>query len=204
MGALSLVLGYLIGALPFGIILTKLVIGIDIRTIGSGATGATNVTRALGVGYGFLNAVLDVSKGVIPVLIARYFGLSPAWQAASAFCAVLGHNWPIYAGFRGGKGIATSFGALLVIEPRFANIVPLFVIIIAITRIKSIASILSALLLIPLAFLLKAPLETIVLTISISLFAVIRHKANIQRLFAGKENKVSYRLKPDKSLKKAE
>lgn len=204
MGALSLVLGYLIGALPFGIILTKLVIGIDIRTIGSGATGATNVTRALGVGYGFLNAVLDVSKGMVPVLIARYMGLSPAWQAGSAFCAVIGHNWPVYAGFRGGKGIATSFGALLVIEPRFAYIIPIFVIIIAITRIKSIASITSALLLIPLAFLLKAPAETIVLTIAISLFAVIRHKANIQRLLAGKENKVSYRLKPDKSLKKAE
>ena len=204
MGALSLALGYLIGALPFGIILTKLVIGIDIRTIGSGATGATNVTRALGVGYGFLNAVLDVSKGIVPVLIARWMGLSPAWQAASAFCAVIGHNWPVYAGFRGGKGIATSFGALLVIEPRFAYIIPLFVIIIVITRIKSIASITSALLLIPLAFLLKAPAETIVLTIAISLFAVIRHKANIQRLLAGTENKVSYRLKPDKSLSKAE
>lgn len=202
MGILSILIGYAIGALPFGVILTKLVIGVDIRKVGSGATGATNVARALGVGYGFLNAILDVSKGAAPVLVARAMGLPLSWQAASAFAAVIGHNWPVYAGFKGGKGIATSFGALLVLEPRFAYVVPIFVIIVLTTKVKSIASITSAVLLIPLAFILGEPKETLMLTVAICILAIYRHKSNIQRLLAGNENKVSYRLKPDKSLSK--
>jgi glycerol-3-phosphate acyltransferase PlsY len=201
MGLLSIILGYAIGALPFGIILTKLVIGVDIRTIGSGATGSTNVTRALGIGYGFINAVLDISKGIVPVLVARAFGLPLAWQAASALAAVIGHNWPIYAGFKGGKGIATSFGALVVLEPGFAFIIPVFAMIAIVTKIKSIASITSALLMIPLALLLHEPIEIVFLAISISALAIYRHKENIKRLINGNENKVSFRLKPDKSLR---
>jgi glycerol-3-phosphate acyltransferase PlsY len=201
MGYLSVVLGYFIGSLPFGILMTQAVLGIDIRTVGSGATGSTNVARALGIGYGFINAILDISKGIVPVLIARAMGLSLDWQAATSFAAVLGHNWPIYAGFKGGKGIATSFGALLVLEPLSVLVVPIFVIIVAVTKIKSIASITAALLLIPLAFILREPLPVLLLTIAISLLAIYRHKENISRLLTGKENRVSYKLKPDKSLK---
>jgi glycerol-3-phosphate acyltransferase PlsY len=79
MGYLSVVLGYFIGSLPFGILMTQAVLGIDIRTVGSGATGSTNVARALGIGYGFINAILDISKGIVPVLIARAMGLSLDW-----------------------------------------------------------------------------------------------------------------------------
>ena len=201
MGILSVILGYAIGALPFGIILTKLVIGVDIRTVGSGATGTTNVTRALGIGYGAINAVLDISKGIAPVLIARAFGLPLIWQVASALAAVIGHNWPVYASFKGGKGIATSFGALVVLEPRFALVVPVFAIIVLITKIKSIASITSAALMVVLALILKEPWEIVALTIAISALALYRHKDNIKRLINGKENKVSYGLKPDRSLK---
>lgn len=201
MGYLAVLLGYLIGALPFGIIMTKLVLGIDIRTVGSGATGSTNVARALGVGYGFLNAVLDVSKGAAPIFLARAMGLSLGWQAASAFAAIIGHNWPVYANFKGGKGIATTFGALLIMEPLCIIVAPIFAIIVFTTRIKSIASLTSALLLIPLAFILKEPLPVLLLIIGASALAIIRHKDNIVRLFQGKENKVSYKLKPDRSLR---
>ncbi len=200
MGLLSVVLGYLIGAIPFGIILTKMVLGIDIRTVGSGATGATNVTRALGIGYGFINAVLDVSKGIVPVFIARSFGLPLAWQAASALAAVIGHNWPIYAGFRGGKGIATSFGSLVVFNLYYLSVVPVFVIIILLTKVKSIASITAAVLLIPVGLIAKVPTEILVHTIIVVCLAIYRHKENIRRLREGRENKVSYRLKPDTGL----
>jgi glycerol-3-phosphate acyltransferase PlsY len=145
--------------------------------------------------------VLDISKGIIPVLVARAFGLPLAWQAASALAAVIGHNWPIYAGFKGGKGIATSFGALVVLEPGFAFIIPVFAMIAIVTKIKSIASITSALLMIPLALLLHEPIEIVFLAISISALAIYRHKENIKRLINGNENKVSFRLKPDKSLR---
>jgi len=201
MGILALAIGYLIGALPFGIVMTKLVLGIDIRKVGSGNTGTSNVTRALGIGYGFINAVLDISKGIVPVLIARSMGLSLAWQCGVSLAAVIGHNWPIYTMFKGGKGIATSFGALVVLEPRFLLIVPIFAIIVLSTRIKSLASMTSAFLLIPLSLILKAPWGIVILTIVICCMAIYRHKDNVKRLMAGKENKISYKLKPDRSLK---
>lgn len=201
MGILALAIGYLIGALPFGIVMTKLVLGIDIRKVGSGNTGTSNVTRALGIGYGFINAVLDISKGIVPVLIARSMGLNLAWQCGVSLAAVIGHNWPIYTMFKGGKGIATSFGALVVLEPRFLLIVPIFAIIVLSTRIKSLASMTSAFLLIPLSLILKAPWEIVILTIVICCMAIYRHKDNVKRLMAGKENKISYKLKPDRSLK---
>ena len=123
------ILGYLIGSIPVGFILGKLIRGIDIREHGSGNIGMTNVMRTIGVKAGILVFFADMAKGAVAVALAwPIFSSSPemvAWgQMAGGASAVIGHSWPVYIGFRGGKGIATGFGALMVMFWPFASNVP--------------------------------------------------------------------------------
>src|SRR5215468_11350806 len=111
------VLAYLIGSLSFATLLVKLATGKDIRTAGSGNAGATNVLRAHGKGLALAVALLDVAKGAAAVLLVRLVTADPAYAAAAGFAAILGHVFPIFSGFRGGKGVATAVGAFLVLAP---------------------------------------------------------------------------------------
>jgi glycerol-3-phosphate acyltransferase PlsY len=112
-----LVISYLIGSLPTALIVSRAVAGVDIRQIGDGNMGARNVTHTLGWGPGIFVAVVDFSKGGLAVLLARQLGYSLNWQLAAGVCAVLGHDFPIYARFRGGQGMASILGTLVVFMP---------------------------------------------------------------------------------------
>ncbi|HEX7195882.1 MAG TPA: glycerol-3-phosphate 1-O-acyltransferase PlsY, partial [Candidatus Limnocylindria bacterium] len=143
------VAGYLLGAIPFGLIVGRLTKGIDLREYGSHRTGATNALRTLGARAAALVFVLDVAKGVVAVLIGRVVGGDdPLWAAAVAgFAAIVGHNWSVFIGFTGGRGVATSAGALAAVSPWTILVVfPIVALVISRWRYVSLGSIAGALL----------------------------------------------------------
>jgi glycerol-3-phosphate acyltransferase PlsY len=113
----AIIIGYLIGSIPFAYITARLKKGMDIRDIGSGNAGALSVWRELGPGYGLLVLLGDAGKGVLTIYVARWLGLDIAWVCVAGFAAVVGHNWPIFLRFKGGKGAATIMGVLLAFMP---------------------------------------------------------------------------------------
>lgn len=201
--ALILILAYLIGAIPFGLLIVRAVKGIDVRTVGSGNIGATNVKRVLGT-KGFIGVlVLDALKGLIPPLAAPWLagalGLDPVppWlPVGAALAAIVGHNFPVYLGFKGGKGVATSLGAVLALDPIGALIAAgAFVFFLVTTRYMSISSLLGALAF-GVAWFARArppfdrahaPMSLFVL-LAVTMM-IVRHRANVGRLLAGTEPK---------------
>src|SRR3972149_3338154 len=113
----AVITGYLLGSIPFAYIITRLKLGIDIRERGSGNAGALAVWREAGPVYGNIGLAADVGKGVLTVYAARWLGIDIIWVCAAGFAAVIGHNWPVFLGFRGGKGAATIMGVLLALMP---------------------------------------------------------------------------------------
>jgi acyl phosphate:glycerol-3-phosphate acyltransferase len=203
-----IITSYLVGAIPFGLLIAK-AHGIDIRKVGSGNIGATNVSRALGKKWAYLCFVLDVLKGLIPMLSAMLFlpaELTTAkiwlWLAIGA-AAILGHVFPVYLKFKGGKGVATSLGVVLGLWPFYTIIgfitFVIWVIVVKIWRYISLGSIIGA---VVFPLLLAAAIIIVqdwqfaalwpLLAAAIALGAVIifRHKDNIKRLFSGTENKI--------------
>lgn len=194
---------YLLGSIPFGLLVGR-ARGVDIRKVGSCNIGATNVMRSVGKGWGILTLLLDALKGYLPVtvfpVLLQHIGLmrdTPSWfQIACGCAAILGHNFPLYLRFKGGKGVATSTGVLLGIAPG-AWLVGLvaFVGVFGFTRFVSLSS-LSAALLVPVAgFLLywkeDGALIPIVLVV-LGLLVIWRHKANIIRLIHGTEHRIEF------------
>ncbi len=196
---LGMILGYVIGSIPIAYIFGKMSKGIDIRHHGSGNVGATNVFRVLGKGPGFMVLILDILKGVVAVaLIPDLLGLPEILhRAALALAVVCGHNWTIFLKFKGGKGIATSLGVLIGLTLKIAVIRPVLVWTLLIwitcfltTRIVSVSSIIAATCL-PIIMVLTAQEFTVVcLGVIFCIFVVLRHRANIKRLFAGQEPRV--------------
>lgn len=187
-----LIMGYLIGSCNFAIIFSKLFKKEDIRQKGSGNAGATNVLRNYGKAPAALVFVLDLLKGVAAVALARLF--YPNFEVCAcvaAFGAILGHNFPCYYDFRGGKGVATSFATLLVISWKAALIaLAVFLVAVLITRYVSVGSILASVAAPTAAIVMKSSLAVCVFTVCVGLLCVIRHKSNIIRLVHGKENKL--------------
>lgn len=188
---LILIAAYLLGSIPFGIISARIFGGADPRTMGSCNIGATNVRRSAGKTAALLTLILDILKGALPVLAARAFGLPHAFVATAGLLAFLGHLYPIFLGFKGGKGVATACGIMFVISP-LATIIALavFIITLALKRYVSLASILAAASMPLVLYLLRSPHDYSVLGLIIAIFVVFRHRANIKRLFAGEENKI--------------
>jgi glycerol-3-phosphate acyltransferase PlsY len=196
----GIVFSYLLGAVPFGYIVAR-TWGVNIRTVGSGNIGATNVFRSVGTAPGILTFVLDASKGfcssfVIPLLAA---GLYPDLEnlplaLACAAAAVAGHNWPVYLGFKGGKGVATSAGAVLGIVPvALLLALAVWVATVAATRYVSVASILAAVTVAAGSWVLyidQGLLRPVALT-ALGMLAIWRHKSNITRLLKGQEPKIN-------------
>lgn len=184
---------YLLGSIPFGLWLVKKWKGVDIRTVGSGNIGSTNVGRVTGpLGYAIVFA-FDVCKGLVPPLIALYaLHLSAGWQVAGALCAIIGHNYSVFLGGKGGKGIATSLGALLGVMP-LVGIAALGIFLLELLTLRwvSLGSILAALSL-PFLTLWLYPDDPyrFAFALAACLLAVYKHRANIQRLRAGIEPKV--------------
>lgn len=180
--------GYLLGSLPWGFWIGRWG-GTDIRTIGSGNTGATNVWRAFGPRLGVPVLILDILKGALPALVALEFvGHGTAVLAGSA--AIIGHTFPIFLGFGGGKGVATATGMALVLAPYTVLIlVPVFLIVLWMWRYVSLASMTIAVLVGPLAWVTGSHWPVIVWGFIVGVAVVGRHHTNIRRLLAGTEAK---------------
>ncbi len=181
---------YLIGSLSSAIILCKLAGLPDPRSQGSGNPGATNVLRFGGKKLAATVLILDVVKGILPVVIVTLLGMSETWIAATAFAVFLGHLYPIFFQFQGGKGVATALGGFLALSPMLAGAILLsWVIVFKISRISSLSAIVAASLgpVYSLWLINSANARWIVLVIAVMLVA--RHHANIKRLLAGEESK---------------
>ncbi|HEX8473930.1 MAG TPA: glycerol-3-phosphate 1-O-acyltransferase PlsY [Pyrinomonadaceae bacterium] len=197
-------IAYLLGSIPFGYLLVRLTKGEDVRASGSGGTGATNVVRRAGKTVGVLTLVLDAVKGMSAVMLARWLLTTDVsvdwwWIAAAGVAVVVGHVFPVWLGFRGGKGVATGLGVFLYLAPlAVASALLIFVLIVWKTRYVSLGSIVAAALLplavwiwnsrTPEASLNVAPL--VVAAVAGSLLIIIMHRANIERLMKGTENKL--------------
>ncbi len=187
--------GYLLGSIPTGLLVGRVARGIDIREYGSGKTGFTNVVRTAGVRWAAVALVGDLAKGVIPVLIARLISDEPYVLTVAGLAAVAGHDWPVYAGFRGGRGVATSFGAALAMNPiAAAAMIPVGVGLVAVTRIMSVMSVGMAPVLAVVFVVLAAvgihPWAYAVYTIVAAALIVVLHRENVKRLIAGTEPKL--------------
>jgi glycerol-3-phosphate acyltransferase PlsY len=188
---LVILAAYLIGGIPFGYLIVKLRTGRDVRTMGSGNIGATNVLRTTGRAWGVLTLALDIAKGWAScALMERVAGPSPEWVAAAGVAVVLGHAYPVYLGFRGGKAVASFVGVALHLAPwALAAVAAVFVLTVALTRYISLGSIVGAGLFPFAAWLLYHPRGEVLAAITFcSAFIIWRHRSNIDRLRAGTEN----------------
>ncbi|MGI6065021.1 MAG: glycerol-3-phosphate 1-O-acyltransferase PlsY [Bacillota bacterium] len=188
--ALVLLLAYFLGAIPWAFLIAKRTKGIDIRQVGSGNVGFTNALRTIGKGPAFFVLVGDIGKGIAAVLIAKNFG-SPTLAVLAGLIVVAGHNFSIFLGFRGGKGAAAGFGALLALVPGVALFAVLvWGIIVAITKYVSLATIIGALTVPIASILLNLDTAYIVFGVIGSAFVIFKHHSNISRLLNGTENKI--------------
>ncbi len=192
---LVLVTAYLIGGIPFGYLLVKLKSGEDVRSMGSGNIGATNVLRTTGRAAGIVTLLLDIGKGVLAVWIAdRFTQGSPVWMSAAALAVMAGHAFPVFLKFRGGKAVASFTGAFLYLTPLplLATLI-LFVVMVGASRHISMGSLVGAACF-PLGVYLidHPPLPILAASIIAGAFIVLRHKANLGRIRAGNENVFSF------------
>jgi glycerol-3-phosphate acyltransferase PlsY len=194
------IISYLLGSVPTGYLLVRAFRRQDIRTVGSGNIGTTNVIRSGSKGLGIATFVLDAGKGAAAVLLGAYVfaPMLPAWpqrnvEALAALCAVIGHMYPVWLGFKGGKGVATGFGVFLVAAPWAAlAAIALFFLVIALTRYVSLGSILGAASFPFFAwFTVRAdkPAFFIAVQIAVSLLIILKHHPNIRRLLTGTEHR---------------
>jgi glycerol-3-phosphate acyltransferase PlsY len=192
LGPLSTLIAYLLGSIPFGYLIVRWTKGLDIRTTGSGSIGATNVMRNLGIAGFVVTFILDVAKGAAAVLIAsRLTAHDSPWVAAAAIVGILGHCYPVWLKFHGGKGVATGVGVFLALSPIPVGLVlGIFVVVLAISRYVSLASILATAAFPVLVFFIDHPPWPLLLGATGGATIVIaRHHTNIARLLKGRENR---------------
>ena len=197
------VVAYLLGSIPFGYLLVRIFRGEDIRQTGSGNIGATNVARSGAKGLGIATLVLDALKGALAVALAWYVAtdelktsacpcIVPAQlMATAALCAVLGHVFPVWLRFKGGKGVATALGVFCVLFPKAILVaLAIFILVVAVTRYVSLGSILGAIAF-PVAayFVQHADWLSLLLASGVSLIIILKHHQNIRRLLSGTENR---------------
>lgn len=191
MNGLLVLVGYLVGSISFSYIIAKKIAGIDIRQHGSSNAGATNTLRVLGKGPALFVLLLDGVKGIVPVLIGMLLGAEPLVLIATGIAAIAGHNWPVFFGFKGGKGVATTIGvmAMFYFWPTLIASI-LAILTIAITRYVSLGSMVLMLTVPIILITFNYQWEYILGSIIMFIFAVWRHRANIIRLVRGEENKL--------------
>lgn len=189
---LLLIISFILGSIPFGIIVAKTK-RVDLKKVGSGNIGATNVLRSLGKWPALLTVLGDMLKGTAAVAIGRHFGLGPFYEGLVGFIAIIGHNFSLFLNFKGGKGVATSLGVLVIYAPKIAllTLVIWFVVVIF-TRYSSLGALVS-LGLLPINILLFDDKRKLLAAILITILTFIRHKDNIQRLMKGTERRIGQR-----------
>lgn len=192
---LSAILGYLIGSIPTGYLVVKAKTGQDIRTIGSGSTGATNVKRVLGKDWFFLVMLLDANKGALPVVIAaifldsaKYFGLAPV---LAAIAVLIGHSKSIFLGFTGGKSVASGVGTIIALNPFVGiSVAAIWGVITWFSKYVSLGSIIALAISPILMYVFKQPIWYVVYCALGAIYIIWLHRENIKRLIKGEENKV--------------
>ncbi|MCY3543739.1 MAG: glycerol-3-phosphate 1-O-acyltransferase PlsY [Chloroflexi bacterium] len=196
-------IGYLLGALPFGLILGRLFKGVDVREYGSGKTGMTNVMRTAGIPAAALSLALDMGKSIAVVALARFviFPDVPGAHAAGAIAVLVGHNWSVFIGFKGGRGTAPGWGGLIMLSPWSGLVATLVGLpVVGLSRYVSLGSILGTLSgVITLAVLIalgRAPVEYIAYSVIGAALVIGLHKDNIQRLLSGTERKIGQSALP--------
>lgn len=189
---LLFITAFILGSIPFGIIIAKAK-GIDLKKVGSGNIGATNVLRSIGKWPALLTVLGDILKGTAAVAVGRYFGLGLFYEGIIGLMAIIGHNFSLFLKFRGGKGVATSLGVLVIYAPKIAlfTLVIWFVVVIF-TRYSSLGALVS-LGLLPINILLFDDKIKLFPVILITVLTFIRHRDNIRRLIKGTERKIGQR-----------
>jgi glycerol-3-phosphate acyltransferase PlsY len=184
-------IAYLLGSISFAVLIVRLRTGRDIRTEGSRNAGATNVARAHGKALGVAVGLLDLAKGAGAVLLMRTVTADPRYTAAAGLAAIVGHVFPIFYGFRGGKGVATAIGAFLVLAPLPTLVCAgVFLLVVLVTRYVSLGSILAMVLLPPVAgALFHAPRPIVAAAAAAAVLIVIKHRENLGRLVRGEERR---------------
>lgn len=189
------VIAYVFGSLPCGVWLGKGIKNIDIREYGSKNSGATNAYRILGPKYGIMVLILDALKGYIPLYIASLFDIGGVYIILLGLVAILGHTFSFFLQFKGGKGVATSLGVFLFLMPKVVGVLVLvFILVVGISKYISLGSVVCAGLLPILAYFMPVRddatrLPLVIISLVVGIFVIYKHKANIQRLMEGKENK---------------
>ena len=195
MNLIILLVSYLFGSFPSGYLAGKIAKGIDIRSVGSGSTGATNVLRHIGKRAAITVFLIDVFKGILSILLARYFLLNDSWQVAVGLSTLIGHIWPVWLNWKGGKAVATGLGVFLGISWQVGlSTLGVFIIVILIFRIVSLASISAA---IALPFIMYLSFENtnisypfLVISLLAMSLVIWRHRENIARLIKRKEPRI--------------
>lgn len=202
---LMAVIAYAIGSVNFSIIISKKVAGFDVREKGSGNAGTTNMLRSVGKGAAALTLILDIAKGLIAIFVAFLVGkiateANPAILVQLAgFFVVVGHTFPVFFGFKGGKGVATSLGVLLLINPMIGGICLVFALVVmAVTRMVSLGSMMAAVLFPVLTIFIKDGYlvdgyNYIIFGIAMACLVIFNHRSNLKRIYAGNENKLSFK-----------
>jgi len=187
---LLIIASYFIGAIPSGVVLAKAFSSKDIRQEGSGNIGATNVTRVLGKKFGAVTLAGDLLKGFLPVFVGSYLVSSLSVVCLMGLAAFLGHLFPVYLRFKGGKGVATALGVFLYFAPSVILVeIVIFVAVVGIWKYVSLGSLIAAAAMPLLLLLFAFPKPVVLLSMAFALLIFIKHKANIQRLLNGTENK---------------
>lgn len=193
----GVVVAYFVGNISPAILLGK-VYGVDVRKEGSGNAGTTNVLRTVGKKAGVITLIIDILKGFIVSFVAGLLVYGISFPMLCGIFVVIGHMWPIVFGFKGGKGVATTFGFILAVQPLLALILLLLVAIgVLITRRMSVGVICAALLAIPIGYFINH--ENIIWVSIVAILVIIKHKDNIKRIIAGKEPKMSIGNKDKKT-----
>ena len=191
-GILLVAGGYLVGSIPTGVILSRLFSTKDIRIEGSGNIGATNVFRVLGAKLGVLTLAGDVVKGAIPVIMTRSVLGGEMWVAVVAFSTFLGHLYPLYLGFRGGKGVATALGIFLVVVPLMVPwVIIVFALVVVRWKYVSLGSLTASALMPVFLCLAGYPMVYVNLSVAMGCLIFYRHRDNIKRLRKGQEKNIS-------------
>lgn len=191
----AIVAAYLLGSIPFALFAARRWSGADLRQSGSGNLGATNVMRVSGVGAGAIVAALDMAKGAASVLMAQRLTTHDAAPAVAAIAAIVGHVYPVWLRFRGGKGVATAFGAFATLTPIAAvPALAVFVVAASATKYISLGSVLASLVLPALAYLSGSAPPVVIAAIAACALIVFRHRSNLDRLRMGTERRLGARL----------
>ena len=203
---LMAVIAYAIGSVNFSVILSKRIAGFDVREKGSGNAGTTNMLRSVGKGAAALTLLLDILKGLVAILVAKFIVAKIASGANEAilvqlagFFVVVGHTFPVFFGFKGGKGVATSLGVLLIINPEIGGICLVFALLeMALTRMVSVGSINAAILFPVLTIFIKYnyisdDYNYIIFGFAMAAFVIFNHRSNLKRIYNGTENRISFK-----------